>query len=30
MTYDRRVIRVDVDQWREDIKALYEAARERS
>lgn len=29
MTYDRRVIRVDVEQWKQDIKALYEAARKR-
>jgi hypothetical protein len=30
LTYDRRVIRVDVDQWREDIAALYETARSRT
>ncbi|KAJ5130332.1 uncharacterized protein N7515_006371 [Penicillium bovifimosum] len=30
MTYDRRLERVDVKQWKEDIKALYEAAAARS
>jgi hypothetical protein len=29
-TYDRRVARVDVKQWQEDIKALYDAAAARS
>ncbi|KAL2160964.1 hypothetical protein VTH06DRAFT_8676 [Thermothelomyces fergusii] len=29
LTMDRRVIRVDVDRWREDIDALYAAARAR-
>ncbi|KAL5341081.1 glycoside hydrolase superfamily [Aspergillus crustosus] len=29
MTYDRRVKRVDEKQWREDIEALYSAARGR-
>ena len=26
MTYDRRVMRVNATQWREDIQALYDAA----
>ncbi|KAJ4290072.1 hypothetical protein N0V88_006578 [Collariella sp. IMI 366227] len=30
MTYDRRVVRVDVEQWRRDIRRLYEAAEDRS
>lgn len=30
MTYDRRLKRVDVDQWRSDIKALYDAAAARA
>ncbi|KAK4244260.1 glycoside hydrolase [Corynascus novoguineensis] len=30
MTMDRRVTRVDVEQWRRDIRALYQAARKRS
>lgn len=30
LTMDRRVIRIDVDQWREDIEALYKAARARA
>ncbi|KAL3477324.1 glycoside hydrolase superfamily [Aspergillus californicus] len=29
MTYDRRVKRVDEKQWRDDIQALYSAARGR-
>jgi hypothetical protein len=29
MTYDRRVVRIDVERWKEDIKGLYEAARAR-
>ncbi|KAK4127013.1 glycoside hydrolase family 2 protein [Parathielavia appendiculata] len=29
MTYDRRVVRVDVEQWKKDIQGLYEAARGR-
>lgn len=29
MTYDRRIVRVNVTQWREDIGALYETARGR-
>ncbi|KAM7213526.1 beta-galactosidase [Rhypophila decipiens] len=30
MTYDRRVVRIDVDQWKDDIKALFEAAKGRT
>ncbi|KAL2175477.1 glycoside hydrolase family 2 protein [Thermothelomyces heterothallicus CBS 202.75] len=30
LTMDRRVVRVDVDRWREDIRALYKAARARA
>ena len=30
VTYDRRVVRVNVTQWREDVKALYDAAKARS
>ncbi|KAI1633351.1 glycoside hydrolase family 2 protein [Biscogniauxia mediterranea] len=30
MTYDRRITRIDVDQWRADIQALYDAAKARS
>ncbi|KAL2128357.1 hypothetical protein VTI74DRAFT_9285 [Chaetomium olivicolor] len=30
VTYDRRVVRVDKEQWRRDIRALFEAARKRS
>ncbi|KAJ5468147.1 hypothetical protein N7475_005899 [Penicillium sp. IBT 31633x] len=30
ITYDRRLARVDVPQWKEDIKALYDAAAARS
>jgi hypothetical protein len=29
LTYDRRILRPDVDQWKEDIQAIYEAAAER-
>lgn len=29
LTYDRRVERVDVQQWQDDIKALYAAAAAR-
>jgi hypothetical protein len=29
LTYDRRVVRVDVEAWRRDIKALYEEAGKR-
>lgn len=30
MTYDRRVIRPDVDAWRSDLQALYDAAAQRA
>ncbi|KAJ5586941.1 uncharacterized protein N7459_002706 [Penicillium hispanicum] len=30
MTYDRRLARVDENQWKADIKALYDAAAARS
>lgn len=30
MTYDRRLARVDVNQWKADIQALYDAAAARS
>lgn len=29
LTYDRRVIRPDEDQWKSDIQALYDAAAAR-
>ncbi len=29
MTYDRRVLRTDVAQWKRDIQALYNAAAAR-
>lgn len=29
LTYDRRVVRVDVTRWREDIQGLYDAAEGR-
>jgi hypothetical protein len=29
MTYDRRVKRVNEQQWKDDIEALYSAARGR-
>jgi hypothetical protein len=29
MTYDRRVKRFDMEQWRADIQALYDAAASR-
>lgn len=29
MTYDRRIKRVDEDQWKDDIQALYDAAAAR-
>lgn len=29
MTYDRRIKRVDEEQWKADIKALYDAAAAR-
>ncbi|KAK3397507.1 glycoside hydrolase [Sordaria brevicollis] len=30
VTYDRRVVRINVTQWKEDIQALYDAAAKRS
>lgn len=30
LTYDRRVLRPNVEQWRADIQALYDAAKARS
>lgn len=30
MTMDRRVVRVDVDAWKRDIKGIYEAAKGRA
>ncbi|KAL6230396.1 hypothetical protein BDW75DRAFT_73694 [Aspergillus navahoensis] len=30
LTYDRRVQRTDVEQWKEDIRGLYQAARDRA
>lgn len=29
LTYDRRIERVDVQQWQDDIQALYDAAASR-
>ena len=29
LTYDRRVLRPDAEQWRADIRALYDAAARR-
>lgn len=29
LTYDRRVLRPNVEQWRADIQALYDAAASR-
>lgn len=29
LTYDRRILRPNIGQWRKDIAALYEAARVR-
>lgn len=29
MTYDRRLKRYDEDQWKSDIRALYDAAFDR-
>lgn len=29
LTYDRRIVRPHLDQWNEDIQALYDAAAER-
>jgi len=30
MSYDRRIIRMDEEQWKEDVEALYEAAADRA
>lgn len=30
LTYDRRVLRPDVEQWKKDIQGLYDAAKSRS
>jgi hypothetical protein len=30
LTYDRRVLRCDVKQWQDDIRALYDAAAVRA
>jgi hypothetical protein len=30
LTYDRRMQRTDVEQWKEDIRGLYKAARDRA
>lgn len=30
VTYDRRVVRVNVTQWQSDIQALYDAAERRA
>jgi hypothetical protein len=30
MTYDRRVIRMNVTQWKADVQALYDAADRRA
>ncbi|WPG99054.1 putative beta-galactosidase [Acrodontium crateriforme] len=30
LTYDRRILRTDVEQWKKDIQALYDAAAIRS
>lgn len=30
LTYDRRVLRVNAARWREDIRALYDAAAARA
>jgi hypothetical protein len=30
LTYDRRILRPDVAQWKKDIEALYNAAKARS
>ncbi|KAF2008113.1 glycoside hydrolase family 2 protein [Amniculicola lignicola CBS 123094] len=29
LTYDRRVIRMDIEQWKDDIQAMYKAAEGR-
>lgn len=30
LTYDRRVLRTNVTQWKDDIQALYDALKSRS
>ena len=30
LTYDRRILRPDEQQWKDDIKALYDAAAKRA
>ena len=30
VTYDRRVVKVNVTQWKSDIQALYDAAEKRA
>lgn len=30
MTYDRRTVRLNIKQWKEDVTALYEAAAKRA
>ena len=30
LTYDRRILRLDEKQWKADIQALYDAAKERT
>jgi hypothetical protein len=30
MTYDRRWVRVDVEAWQKDIKALFDTAKKRA
>ena len=30
LTYDRRILRPNVTQWKNDIQALYDAAKSRS
>lgn len=29
VTYDRRVVRMERDEWRADVRGLYEAAARR-
>ena len=29
LTYDRRVLRIDLDMWRRDAQGLYDAAENR-
>ena len=30
LTYDRRIVRMDVEQWKADIQGLYDAAKGRT